>query len=173
MHIAILKAVCIFIFSKTFSFFKRELKLLALLHLCIVVVVLVSQFSQFFSPICVILRFFVLFCAFLRFSRFLAFQNSNDCCLAHDVIWVSHKKNGQNFLETLLAAVQEGEVHLPLLSCLQSGSRWKMATTFFSKMACSCWSKRPQNSDEMDPEAVRNHVKVPEQYRIGKYDADQ
>ena len=41
----------------------------------------------------------------------------------------------------------------------------------FSKMAC--WSKSPQNSDEKDPEAVRNHVKVPEQYRIGKYDADQ
>ena len=45
----------------------------------------------------------------------------------------------------------------------------------FSKMAC--WSKSPQNSDEKDPEAVRNsllgHGKVPEQYRIGKYDADQ
>ena len=121
MHIAILKALCILIFSKIFSFFKRELELLAracsrlllalacsrlllaLLHLCIVV----------------ILRFFALFCAFLRFSRFLAFQNSNDCCLAHDVIWVSPKKTGQNFLETLLAAVLEGEVHLPLLSCLQ------------------------------------------------------
>ena len=128
MHMAILKAVCTLFFSKTLVFLSASLSC-SRLPACaccsrfyifvLLFLFLFHNFLNFFSPICVILRFFALFCAFLRFSRFLAFQNSNDCCLAHDVIWVSPKKTGQNFLETLLAAVLEGEVHLPLLSCLQ------------------------------------------------------
>ena len=42
----------------------------------------------------------------------------------------------------------------------------------------ACWCKSPPNSDEKDPEAVGDPLlpkkeKVPEEYRIGKYDADQ
>ena len=40
----------------------------------------------------------------------------------------------------------------------------------------ACWCKSPPNSDEKDPEAVGDPLLPNEkvqQYRIGKYDADQ